>query len=360
VSAQPRIVASAVGTPAYDFSQDVLSHELRRRVFGEDYAVRDDVREELERIDHLFAATRIERRQMSVDLVAYYDDDPTTGRRMADYERLAPRLARESLEPGLEQSGFGPDELTDFIVVSCTGHTAPGLDILLARDLGMKPSVRRLVIGHMGCHGAIIGLRTALAALRAHEDAVVALVCVELCSLHFRHTLEPRDVSGYALFADGAATLILTADTGAHGPELVDVYCAADFNSSEQMTWRVSDHGFIMDLSTRVPMTLRRNVTEVVDHLLEPHGLDPSDITHWLIHPGGPDILMVIQYMLGLTPDQMEYSWQILREHGNCSSPTVLLVLNRLLNSGATRRGDWGVMMAFGPGLTLETCLLRF
>jgi acyl transferase domain-containing protein len=78
------------------------------------------------------------------------------------------------------------------------------------------------------------------------------------------------------------------------------------------------------------------------------------------IHPGGPDILLVIQSTLELSPDQLDFSWQVLRDHGNCSSPTVLLVLNRLLESGQTRRGDWGVMMAFGPGLTLETCLLRF
>jgi predicted naringenin-chalcone synthase len=360
MTSQPHIVASAVGTPTYDFSQPVLSSALRTALFGEQFAERAEVRDEVERIDRLFTATRIERRQMSVDLLAYYEDYPMTGQRMADYERLAPPLARQSLEPVLERSGYDPGEVTDFIVVSCTGHTAPGLDILLARDLGMRPSVRRLVIGHMGCHGALIGLRSALALLRAHEGAVVALVCVELCSLHFRHTLEPRDVSGFALFADAAAALVLSARPDATGPELVDAYCSADFGSSEQMTWRVSDHGFLMELSTRVPMTLRANVAAVVDRLLEPHGLYPGDVTHWLVHPGGPDILMVIQYMLELTPDQMDLSWQVLRDHGNCSSPTVLLVLDRLLRSGRTRRGDWGVMMAFGPGLTLETCLLRF
>lgn len=360
MNAEPRIVASAVGTPPYDFSQQVLSDELRKRMFGERFAERTDVHAEVERIQTLFTATRIEQRQMSVDLVSYYDDYPMTGQRMADYERLALPLARQSLEPGLEKSGYDSGDVTDLIVVSCTGHTAPGLDILLARDLGMKPSVRRLVIGHMGCHGAIVGIRSALALLRAHEDAVVALVCVELCSLHFRHTLEPRDVSGFALFADGAATLVLTSRTDAAGPELVDVHCAADFATSEQMTWRVSDHGFIMDLSPRVPITLKGKVAAVVEQLLEPHGLYPGDVTHWLIHPGGPDILKVVQYMLELSPGDMDFSWQVLRDHGNCSSPTVLLVLNRLLESGQTRRGDWGVMMAFGPGLTLETCLLRF
>src|SRR5262249_7355586 len=239
VTPQPRIVASAVGTPTYDFSQARLSDELRKRMFGEHFAERAGVRDGVERMDRLSPATRIERRQMSVDLVSYYADEPMTGRRMADYEELALPLARQALEPGLDESGYDPGEVTDFIVVSCTGHTAPGLDILLAHELGMKPSVRRLIIGHMGCHGAIIGMRSALAILRAHEDAVVALVCVELCSLHFRHTLAPRDVSGFALFADAAAALVLTTHPDTTGPELVDAYCAADFAASEEMTWRV-------------------------------------------------------------------------------------------------------------------------
>jgi predicted naringenin-chalcone synthase len=78
------------------------------------------------------------------------------------------------------------------------------------------------------------------------------------------------------------------------------------------------------------------------------------------VHPGGPDIVRVIQQRLELSDEQLALSWQVLREHGNCSSPTVLLMLDTLLRSGRPQRGEWGVMMAFGPGLTLETCLLRF
>lgn len=358
--ARPRIVASAIATPAHDYSQQELSYELRKHLFGEKFEKRPHGHDEAERIDHIFTATRIERRQTVVDLLTYYQESPTTGRRMADYERHALPLARQALVPALEKSGLDPGEVTDLVVVSCTGYTAPGLDILLARELGMRPSVRRLVIGHMGCHGAIIGLRSALAVLRAHENAVVALVCVELSSLHFRHTLELRDITGFALFADAAAALVLTARPEATGPEMVDVFCAADFDTSDQMTWKVGDQGFIMELSKRIPLTLRGNVTGVVEQLLAPHQLCPSDVNHWLIHPGGPDILMVMQYMLALRADQMDLSWQVLRDHGNCSSPTVLLILNKLLESRRTRTGDWGVMMAFGPGLTLETCLLRF
>ncbi len=115
-----------------------------------------------------------------------------------------------------------------------------------------------------------------------------------------------------------------------------------------------------MGLSPRVPVTLRRNISGALEELLAPHDLRPSDITHWMVHPGGPSILEVIQRQVELSDEQMALSWQILREHGNCSSATVLLILDALIRSGKPRRGEWGVMMAFGPGLTLELCLLRF
>jgi predicted naringenin-chalcone synthase len=149
-------------------------------------------------------------------------------------------------------------------------------------------------------------------------------------------------------------------DERASGPEIVDAYCVADFSAASQMTWEVRDAGFIMGLSSRVPITLRRHVRSATERLLAPHGLAVGDITHWLVHPGGPSILEAIADKLELSDEQLAHSWKVLSEHGNCSSATVLMVLDEAMKSGATHPGEWGVMMAFGPGLTLEMCLLRF
>lgn len=297
---------------------------------------------------------------MATELFSYYLDSHTTGERMEQYEALAYPLAREALEGCLSATDHAACSVTDFIVVSCTGYTAPGLDIQLARDLGMRPDVRRTIIGHMGCHGGLIGLRNSLEILRSRDDAVIALLAVELCSLHLNPKLDVGVLSSLALFGDAAAAVLLRNGSGTAGPQLVDSYCAADFNTADQMSWKITDEGFLMGLSRRIPITLRRNAASVVDRLLAPHGLSPSDITHWLVHPGGPDILEVVSGELGISDEQIAPSWQVLRENGNCSSATVLLLLNRLLRSGHAQDGEWGVMMAFGPGLTLETCLLRF
>jgi predicted naringenin-chalcone synthase len=355
-----RIVGCATASPANDYCQDLLRDEFCRYLFGDDWTERPDVADQVHLITRLFDASGVERRQTAVEVLTYHRQPHSTGERMRDYERLAYPLAREALEACLEHAVQPARAVTDLIIASCTGYTAPGLDILLARDLGMRSDVRRLIIGHMGCHGAIIGLRNSLAALRAHDDAVVAMIAVELCSLHFNPKLDPGVLASLALFGDAAGALVLTACGGAQGPELVDTYCAADFDTLEQMSWKITDEGFLMGLSRRIPLTLRRRVDAVACQLLTPHGLSSSDIAHWIVHPGGPDILEVVANKLALSDEQIALSRQVLREHGNCSAPSVLLILDRLLRSGRPQPGEWGVMMAFGPGLTLETCLLRF
>jgi predicted naringenin-chalcone synthase len=212
----------------------------------------------------------------------------------------------------------------------------------------------------MGCFGAVVGLRQALAITRAYPEALVAVISVELCSLHFAPDMDLDGMTGFALFGDAGAAVLVSSHETARGPEIADAYCSADFSTSDQMSWTITDQGFLMGLSPRVPVTLRRQVAPATRTLLESNGLAMSDIAHWLIHPGGPSVLEAIQGRLELTEEQMAPSWAVLRDHGNCSSPTVLLILDELLRSGRTSSGEWGVMMAFGPGLTLEMCLLRF
>jgi predicted naringenin-chalcone synthase len=358
----PRFAALATAAPPWRHTRESLLTFVRERMLGKEWAERGEAREQARQIERMFLASRVEARQVCVDLDTYYARPRTTGERMETYATAAYALGRDALEACLRAAPMGLDaaSVTDLTVVSCTGYTAPGLDILLSRDLGVRPDARRVVVGHMGCFGALVGLRQLLATLRAYPDAVAALLSVELSSLHFAANLDRDAHALLALFGDGAAAALLTNDERAGGPELIDAYCMADFSAAGQMTWEVGDAGFIMGLSSRVPITLRRHIQAAIERLLAPHGLGVRDVTHWLVHPGGPSILEAIAARLELSDEQLTHSWKVLREHGNCSSATVLMVLEEALKSGATRPGEWGVMMAFGPGLTLETCLLRF
>ncbi|HET8906041.1 MAG TPA: type III polyketide synthase [Ktedonobacterales bacterium] len=354
----PRIVSLSTASPHFTVARDEMLAFVYKHLLGDDWAAGETSRQQARQIERTVMASTVETRQLSVDIDDFYARPRSTGERMATYVSVARALGRNALEACLcAAPGIDAASLTDLTVVSCTGYAAPGVDILLSRDLGLNPDVRRIVVGHMGCFGALAGMRQLLATMRAYPKAVAALLCVEISSIHFSSSADRTVLS---LFGDGAAALLLTNDQHAAGPEVVDAYSVADFGAANQMTWEVGDEGFIMGLSPRVPVTLRRQVRAATERLLAPHGLNIRDVTHWLVHPGGPSILEAIADKLELADEQLAHSWKVLREHGNCSSATVLMVLEEAIKSGATHRGEWGVMMAFGPGLTLELCLLRF
>lgn len=361
----PRILSVAAAQPPYHYTQDEILAFALDQALGSTPTHDATHAERARKIERLFAASRVERRQSAVDLRAFYQRPRTTGERMLEYQSAAYAVGRAALEACLSGDERPTvREITDLITVSCTGYSAPGLDIQLARDLSIPAETRRVVIGHMGCYGAIVGLRQAAAAVRARPGAVAAVLSVELSSLHFAPVLDHDMLMSFALFGDAAGAVVVgpadASGASQRGPQVVDSFCVADFSSADQMSWTISDFGFIMGLSPRVPVTLQRHVAGAVARLLEPHNLRADAVTHWLIHPGGPSILEAIQRKLELSEEQMGLSWRILRERGNCSSATVLLILDELMRSGRARPGEWGVMMAFGPGLTLETCLLRF
>lgn len=322
---------------------------------------------------------------------------PGTADRMALYERYAPPLAIEAsrralgmpscqsataedeganrlsvllgCEPPLEstcwqtadrQTLLSPDAVTHLVTVSCTGFSAPGVDFQIQQTLGLSPTVQRVQVGFMGCHGAINALRVARGLAAADPDAVILVVAVELCSLHYRMTWEDDAMVGNALFSDGAAAALIVGrnrtETFAEAPELVDTASIRIPDSTDQMSWRIGDHGFDMTLTGRVPTSIAENLLEFVSGWLKQHGIGLSDVTDWIVHPGGPRILDATEQALGLGEDCLKGSRAVLQDLGNMSSPTVLFVLGRSLASGV--RGP-RVVLAFGPGLVAEVALLR-
>ncbi len=279
-----------------------------------------------------------------------------TGARMERYAAEALPLGKEAVGAALHDAGLGASDVGLFAVVSCTGYATPGIDILLARDLGMAQDVQRLVVGHMGCYAALPGLGAAADYVRARARPAV-LLCLELTSLHVQPVTADRQmdqVVAHALFADAAAAVVLVPD--GEGLAVADVAARTDVATSDHMTWDVTDLGFRMGLSPRVPGVLARHAAPVVSDLLDRHGLRLGDVAGWAVHPGGPAILEVVAAQLRLPPEALDASYGVLRDYGNWSSATVLLVLERLRNRAS---GEGIVALAFGPGLTLYAALLR-
>jgi alkylresorcinol/alkylpyrone synthase len=311
--------------------------------------------------ERVWRTAGIETRHAAVDPRCEDVSSWGTGARMRRFVTEAMPLAHKAVQAALSDAAIDAADVGLLAVVSCTGYATPGLDILLARDLGMSDDVQRLHIGHMGCYAAIPGLGAVTDFVVARGRPAV-MVCVELPSLHVQPpTDDVQQMVAHALFADAvAAVVVAPVDSGdAPGLDVLDVVARTDVTAVDQMTWDVTDLGFRMGLSPAVPDVLARHASPVVTELLHRNGLEVADVAAWAIHPGGKRIVSVVGETLGLDEAALAPSYGVLADVGNCSSATVLLVVERLLEGGDLRPGDPVVAMAFGPGLTLYASLLR-
>ena len=295
---------------------------------------------------------------------------PSTGERNDLYVQEAKPLFVETARAALEAAPFGPADVTHIVTASCTGFFAPGPDYYIQRDLGLSPAVQRYHVGFMGCYAAFPALRMADAFCRQNPDAVVLVVCLELCTLHLEPSEVIDNIIASAVFADGAAGVVMSARHPLNGVALGEDGAGAALafehsttrlapDSEDDMAWRIGDRGFEMVLSTYVPRILGTHIGSVVDDLLGDAERARPDIAHWWVHPGGRAILDHVEEALALDPDALVPSREVLRRYGNMSSATILFVIREALASGTVRSGDWAYAMAFGPGLTVESALFR-
>lgn len=281
----------------------------------------------------------------------------STEARMRRFGLEALPLAKEAVSSCLAAANLQPEAVDLLTVVSCTGYPSPGLDVLVGRDLGMRPSLERVQVGHMGCYAALPALGVVADAAVARARTAV-LLCVELSSLHVQPPGEDiGQVVAHALFSDAAAAVVVRPD--GPGLEIVDIAARTDPAHSELLRWDITDHGFRVHLSPEIPAALEPHLAPLVGELLAKHDLETGDVGAWAIHPGGPRIVDRVGERLGLDDAALGPTRAVLATHGNCSSPTVLLVLERLVAEGGLCDGDHVVCVAFGAGLTLYAALLR-
>jgi alpha-pyrone synthase len=300
---------------------------------------------------------------------------PGTSRRMAIFRRAALPLARAAVAKAVAKLGaFDPRLVTHLVVASCTGFYAPGLDVELVSELGLGRDVSRIQVGFQGCHAGLTSLRLADSLCRADREALVLVVCIELCTLHLQ--IEPSDdnLLANSLFGDGAAALFVAgsrsgpalaaASGGAGGAGTADrleIVAAGSWlepGTQGEMAWELGDTGFQMRLSALVPRILGLNTGQFLATALALPPEQVRDLDFWAVHPGGPAILDQVERSLGLGPESLDASRAVLRDYGNMSSPTVFFVLARAWDELPAMAGR-GVALAFGPGLTLEAVLLE-
>src|SRR6478609_2394261 len=266
---------------------------------------------------------------------------PDTAARMRKFEAWAPGLAVEAVEKLLD--GEDRSRITHVIVTSCTGLSAPGIDLALVEQCGLSPSVERTMVGFMGCYAAINALKLARHIVRSQPDARVLAVNLELCSLHLHETADMEEILSFLLFADGCAAALISADP--KGVEIKSFHAALVPDTRELIRWHIREQGFDMVLSGAVPGAIRSALTNARDEILG----GANDIDLWAVHPGGRTVLDAVEEAFDLPAEALSASRSVLHDFGNMSSGTVMFVLDRIMR--ASQPGQRGCAMSFGPGL---------
>lgn len=281
------------------------------------------------------------------------DLGPTTAQRMQVYTDTAPRLAMQAASHALAEAGVSAQQITHIVTASCTGFSAPGVDLEIFAPLQLRASVSRTHIGFMGCHAALNALRVSQA-FASDPAARVLMVCVELCSLHHQYGWSPEQVVANGLFADGAAAVVCGGAESRSNWALARCASAVIPDTSDDMSWRIGDHGFQMTLSKRLPEIIGNQLRPWLAAWLAEQGQTIEGVGSWAIHPGGPKIISACEDALGLSAAACAPSRVILARCGNMSSATVLFVIEQLRRMPAALPC---VALAFGPGLTIEAAL---
>lgn len=278
--------------------------------------------------------------------------------RMKWYMEAAPGLAAVAIQNSFTSS-FTAKTITHLITVSCTGMSAPGIDIELVKRLGLAGNCHRTSVNFMGCYAAIHGLKIADAICRADNQAVVMVVCAELCTIHFQKEPTPDNIASSLLFSDGAAAVLVVPDSNpAAGNTIQSFYSELAMEGEEDMSWNLSEHGFLMHLSSYIPRLIENHIDQLLQHAIDHSGICRERISQWAIHPGGKKILEAAAKALALDTNALAYSYEILKQYGNMSSASILFVLKKML--GANNNSDQSIFAAaFGPGITIETMLLN-
>ena len=338
----PRILAVATATPPRPFRQEeilILSGyaDPRRR--------------------HFFTASDIETRHLAID-PATFDPTESLDALNARFAEFGPALAQQAAASALERAGLEPGAVDFVATTTCTGRLCPSLDTLLIRDLKLREDVQRVHVGDTGCASGMVALQQASHYLRAHPGRRALVVAVEICSAAYVLDGALETAVANAIFADGAAAVLL--GPGGAGPALLEHHTLFRSEFLPLMGFTFPGGRPRIRLSKDIRHVGGEMVEALAARILAAHGLEQQAIRFWVLHSAGRKVIDHARRRLGLGEADVAFSRGVLRRYGNMSSATVLFVLEAVMASGQPRPGDYGLMMALGPGFAAEGALLRW
>ncbi|MEO7794453.1 MAG: 3-oxoacyl-[acyl-carrier-protein] synthase III C-terminal domain-containing protein [Thermoanaerobaculia bacterium] len=356
-AAEPRIAAVGSAFPKHYYDQEALLAALRgyweQRYFN------------LDRIEQLHRNVLVGGRHLALP-IEEYPGLVTFGQSNTAWIRVAEEIGGEAVRAAVARCGLAVTDIDALFFVTVTGIATPSIDARLINRLGLRSDLKRIPIFGLGCVAGAAGIARAADYVRAFPDQVAVLLSVELCSL----TLQRQDLSipnliASGLFGDGAAAAVVVGGERAQvlpapGAAILATRSVFYPHSERVMGWDISENGFQIVLSAEVPQVVEAHLRTDVDEFLSGHQLTRADIGSWVCHPGGPKVLEAMESALETPAGALELTWKSLREVGNLSSTSVLLVLEATLAERRPAPGTLGMLLAMGPGFCSELVLLRW
>jgi alkylresorcinol/alkylpyrone synthase len=312
-------------------------------------------------LDRLMGRVAVDGRHLALPIEAY-DGLTTWGKSNDAWITVAEDLAEQSICRALARAGLSEADLDAIFFVSVTGIASPSIDARLMNRMNLRTDIKRNPIFGLGCVAGAAGIARAADYVRAYPHHNAVLVAVELCSLTWqRRDLSVANLISSGLFGDGSAAVIVSGSEGtAHGPEIIATRSSFYRGTEDVMGWDISEEGFRIVLSEKVPEMVRKHLAPDLDAFLADHQLSRDDISTWIMHTGGPKVLEATAEALNLPDNALRVSWECLRKMGNLSSASVLLVLEEFMNRRRPAAGSYSILAAMGPGFCSELVLLRW
>lgn len=357
----PKIASISTYKPPYTLEQSNIE-QLTKELFKDKIA-------QLDRLLKVFENGDIETRHFCVPL-EWHQTEHTFEERNDLYIELATKYSVEAIQACLQNNFFlqktiRTEEIDAIIFVSSTGISTPSIDARVMNHLPFSDRLKRIPIWGLGCAGGAAGISRAFDYCKAHPSEKVLVVCVELCSL----TFQPNDFSksnliGASLFADGVACVLVCGDdvdmvAKVSTPHIIDTASKWMPDSENVMGWDIKNNGLHVVFSKSIPSIISSWLGPFIDEFLAEQRLTKEQLVNFVAHPGGKKVLEAYENTLQLKQDQTEISREVLRKHGNMSSPTVLYVLEQFMLK-ENNNNDIGLLVALGPGFCGEAVLLNW
>ena len=360
-----KIISIATGVPTYKHKQDDL-FSFADKVYSKDET-------DSRKLKFLYRQSGIDQRysvapDFSSAERSFFSDAadlepfPTIEDRMQWYNKNAAALSVKTIEDCIKNK-IDKNSITHLITVSCTGMSAPGLDLQIMEQMELPQNIVRTSVNFMGCYAAVHALKLADAFCNSSKNASVMIVCTELCTLHFQKNISADNITASLLFGDGSAAALIQSDGPGKGLHIDSFFSDVSFKGKKDMAWELSSKGFLMTLTGYIPDLIKEDFNGLVKNALAAGDKTVTDITHWCIHPGGKKILDAIALSMDMQNCKLQYSYDVLKEYGNMSSPTILFVLKKIMDELEQAKSDAPATIfaaAFGPGLTMETFTVTY